>query len=127
MPAARALPFLLVSEFDGATLIAPFAKRKAGLSSDEAAQVRSVVQLLRGLPPLGRTAWINPEDGTRVQTKADGSIEFMASLDELKAMLIGIEPKLASVLPTNMRNKPRETQLRWRIRNEFRKGKRGTK
>ncbi len=70
---------------------------------------------------------LRPEDGTRVQTKADGSIEFMASLDELKAMLIGIEPKLASVLPTNMRNKPRETQLRWRIRNEFRKGKRGTK
>jgi hypothetical protein len=67
---------------------------------------------------------LRPEDGTRVQTKPDGSIEFMASLDELKAMLLGIDPDLAAALPPTMRNKPRETQLHWRIRNEIRKGQR---
>ena len=48
--------------------------------------------------------------GTRVQTTPDGRIEFMANYDEVKAFLIGIEPKFAKILPAFMQNKPIERQ-----------------
>jgi hypothetical protein len=55
-PPIHHLPFLLVHEGDGAVLVAPFAKRRAGLSPDEADRVKTVAGRLRGLPPgrLGR-------------------------------------------------------------------------
>jgi hypothetical protein len=60
---------------------------------------------------------LRAQEGTRVQTKPDGSVEFMANFDELKAFLIGINPEFAAMFPAAMRNKPRDRQVWWQHRN----------
>ena len=56
--------------------------------------------------------------GTRVQILDDGTVEFMASWNELRAFLVAIHPEIAAILPPELCNKPRERMLWWRHRNK---------
>jgi len=51
---------------------------------------------------------LKPKDGTRVCETPDGLIEFMPAFDELRAVLVAINPQLDELLPRSMRNKPQK-------------------
>lgn len=67
MPVGRVAPFLLVPHPEDGTdlvLIAPFAKRRRGPTSDENAVVQAVAGHLRKIPVPDGSLWIDPRDGT---------------------------------------------------------------
>ena len=63
---------------------------------------------------------LRPQEGTRLQTLPDGRLEFMPNMNELRAVLAGIDSSLETVLPDDFQNKPRRRQLWWRKRNRQR-------
>ena len=56
---------------------------------------------------------LKPTKGTRVCTLPNGSIEYMASFDEIRAKLHAIDPEIAAKLPETMKNKPLEIKDHW--------------
>ena len=72
----------------------------------------TVIKKIKGLQRYPKHGYacllylLRPTKGTRVCTARDGRIEYMPSFDELRAMLIAIEPNLAKAIPSTIRNKP---------------------
>jgi hypothetical protein len=79
----------------------------------------TVIRKTRGLGRFPQHSYacalfiLRPEEGTRVRTLDDGSVEFMPNFEELKSMFAAIEPELAQLLPETVRNKPESRRQRW--------------
>ncbi|HEY8961788.1 MAG TPA: hypothetical protein VIM57_06230 [Luteolibacter sp.] len=67
---------------------------------------------------------LRPRPGTRVTALPGGALEFMPAWDELRALIAGIDPKVAARLPKNLRNKPFARKTRFDRFNAARHGRR---
>jgi hypothetical protein len=63
---------------------------------------------------------LRPKNGTRVRLLPGGNIEYMPSFDELKSLLVGLDPSFEARLPANFHNKPRSRQQKFKRWNKDR-------
>ena len=96
-------------------------------------KIVTVIRKNRGLKRYPRHNYkcviflLRPTKNTRVCVDKNGLIEYLATFDEIKAMLEAIDPKLAARLPKTMKNKPLRVKERWDGFNAKRvRGKRRT-
>ncbi len=66
---------------------------------------------------------LKPREGTRVRVLPTGTVEFMPSWDEVKALVTAMDPEAGRRLPATLKNKPVERKARFDKFNARRHGR----